>query len=141
VLAIFVELAQNIIRHGVEAGGAEAGGKQAGGKQAGGILRVTLRHDRLDFFAGNYLAAPAADRFRRHLALFDQQEKSDWRALWQVQLQEPLCPGQKGAGLGLLELARRTGTMPEWRMTDSADGRAIIFVTARLCVQKRGCNV
>lgn len=175
-LAIFVELAQNIIWHGAGSPASERPGEGPGealdesqndsapksapesapdsgsdsasdshgepdddkGGPCRAVMRISLRGNRLDYFAGNYLAAPAADRFRQHMARFDQRDKTGWRALWQGQLQKPRQAGQKGAGLGLMELARRSGTLPEWRLMSAADGRLQLFVTARLQVKRKG---
>ena len=116
-LAIFVELAQNIIRYGAAGSGKDLGSSPRA------LLQINLRGNRLDFFAGNYLAAPAADRFRQHMAQFDQLDKTGWRALWQGQMQKPRQAGQEGGGLGLMELARRSGSLPGWRLSGAADGQ------------------
>lgn len=163
-LAIFVELAQNIIWHGAGSPASEGPGEGPGevlddsqngspldsasdshdepdddrGGRCRAVLRISLRGNRLDYFAGNYLAAPAADRFRQHMARFDQRDKTGWRALWRGQLQKPRQAGQKGAGLGLMELARRSGALPEWRLMSAADGRLQLFVTAHLQVKRKG---
>jgi len=37
-----------------------------------------------------------------------------------------------------MELARRSGALPEWRLMSAADGRLQLFVTAHLQVKRKG---
>ena len=98
VFGIFVEQAQNIIRYSEER------------LALGGIGTVAIGHSNDGFIveAINPMNAENVERLKENLKDLQQMDSKDLRKAYKQRLREGPPEGSKGAGLGFIEIARKS---------------------------------
>jgi Family of unknown function (DUF6272) len=110
VFAIFVEQMQNIIRYSAES---EQPGARSASEDARlmeiryGILTIGREGDDYVVCAGNLVRQGDVARLKERLGRIKEMSKEELKALYKEKLRADPEEGSKGAGLGLMEIARR----------------------------------
>ena len=116
-LSIFVELAQNVHRYSVRPGS--------------GIVRVACNDDEVTFFASNEIDAESRDSFAERLRSLERLDARDIREA--IRTQRRGTRTKRGAGLGLLEIARLSDEGLKWKIFD-VDDRCVVELRAAIKV-------
>lgn len=104
VFAVFVELTQNIIRYA----DADAPHKAPEGPAARpGVLVIGTDREHYFVAGGNVIDRAQEPHLRAVLDQIQDLNKEQLRALHKERLRAPPDPASQGAGLGLIEIARR----------------------------------
>ena len=112
VFAIFVEQMQNILRYSAEK---EPDYPDATGLELRyGILAIGLVHDKFFVTCGNKIMQSDVSRLTQRLGELQSLDKGALRALYRQKLREPTDQMSKGAGLGFIEIARRSTEIIEF---------------------------
>lgn len=127
VFSIFVELMQNVIRYGDD--GPQQISK-AGYKPSYGMLAVTKNDDMITLISGNYIPHSQVDTMRDRIEELRNCDADELRQIYRKKLRQPTEETSKGASLGLIEIARRSKTPPEYEITDGPDGMAFFILKA-----------
>jgi len=129
VFAIFVEQMQNIIRYSAESVGQELPAPTEEGalmEMRYGILTIGREEDDYVVCAGNLVRKEDVGRLKERLERIRNMSKEDLKVLYKEQLRADPEQGSKGAGLGLMEIARRASMPIEFDFAD-IDGDHVFF--------------
>jgi hypothetical protein len=108
VFSILVEQAQNILNYSTETTPDQGdGAKIAEGKLRSGILVLSIEGCNYCVLCGNYIAAERCETLRRELTMLRDLSPEALKALYRERRKAPPPPDSIGAGLGLIEIARR----------------------------------
>ena len=127
VFSIFVELMQNVIRYGDD-------GPQYtnanGEKPSYGMLTVSKKNDELVVFSGNFISKHDAVRIASRLDDLKGRSQEELRKIYKEKLREPTEETSKGASLGLIEIARRSSSPPEYTISEGPDDTSFFTIKA-----------
>ncbi len=127
VFSIFVELMQNVIRYGDD-------GPQHvnanGEKPSYGMLTVSESNGELVVMSGNYIANEDAARISARMDELKAKSQDELRQIYKEKLRQPTEESSKGASLGLIEIARRSSSPPDYMMSDGPDGTSFFIIKA-----------
>ena len=101
VFSVFIEQVQNVMRYS-----ADRLEDTDGTDHRFGIVTFGV-HDKFFVLTGNRMLTTDAERLRAKLEEIRNLNKEDLRAYYREQLNAPQEEGDKSAGLGLIEIARR----------------------------------
>lgn len=104
VFSVFIELAQNIYRYSAER--TDAGLETDAGS---GIVVVSECEDRYTVASGNKITNTRLAVVVERLKAMDGVPTDSLRKMYREQLKAPPPPGSVGAGLGLYDIAKRSG--------------------------------
>lgn len=127
VFSVFVEQVQNIIRYSDER--LEAG---SGRPAEMGSGMVTVGRDEAHFFVvcGNIVKHDEGAALCRRLEALAAMDSAAIRSHYREKLREPVEEGDRGASIGLIEIARRSTRPIEFGMAGLGDGRAFFCLKA-----------
>jgi hypothetical protein len=129
VFAVFVEQMQNMIRYSAEKEPNSATEPPIL-EQRYGILTIGREGDDYVIHAGNLVARSDVERLRARLSQIRSMNKEQLRAQYKERLRADPEEGSKGAGLGLMEIARRASKPIEFDFTDVDDKHAFFTLKA-----------
>lgn len=135
VFAIFVEQMQNIIRYSAEKAHQESPPATEAGalkEMRYGILTIGREGDDYVVCAGNLVRQEDVERLKERLGRIRNMSKDDLKALYKEQLRADPEQGSKGAGLGLLEIARRATKPIEFDFADFDSNHAFFALKATI---------
>ena len=127
VFSIFVELMQNVIRYGDD--GPQHQNLQ-GEKPSYGMLTVSRNDGELVVMSGNYVANEDAARICSRIDELKTKTQDELRQIYKEKMRQPAEEQSKGASLGLIEIARRSSTPPDYMMSDGPDGTSFFIIKA-----------
>jgi hypothetical protein len=119
VFAVFVEQMQNMIRYSAEVPNSATEPRPV--EMRYGVLTIGREGDDYVVHAGNLVARPDVERLRERLTKIRSMNAEELRALYKERLRAGPEEGSKGAGLGLIEIARRASKPIEFDFTDVDD--------------------
>jgi len=129
VFAVFVEQMQNMIRYSAE--------RVPNSPTAPslveiryGVLTIGREGDDYVVHAGNLVERSDVERLRKRLSQIRDMNKEELRALHKEQLRADPEEGSKGAGLGFMEIARRSSKPIEFDFVDVDDKHAFFTLKA-----------
>lgn len=125
VFAVFVEQMQNMIRYSAEKIPNSAVEPPLI-EMRYGVLTIGREGDDYVVHAGNLVARSDVERLRERLGHIRKMNKEELRAVHKERLRLGPEEGSKGAGLGLMEIARRASKPIEFDFTD-VDGEHAFF--------------
>jgi len=129
VFAVFVEQMQNMIRYSAEKV-PNSVAEQPFSEMRYGVLTIGREGDDYVVHAGNLIARSDVERLRAMLSQIRDMNKEELRARYKERLRAGPEEGSKGAGLGLMEIARRASKPIEFDFTDVDDKYAFFTLKA-----------
>jgi uncharacterized protein DUF6272 len=114
VFAVFVEQMQNMIRYSAELDSIRPSDAQGATELRHGILTVGREDDGYFVQAGNLVETDDVDELRARLEQIRALDKDQLKALYKAKLRSEPDKGSKGAGVGLVEIARRSSRAIEF---------------------------
>ncbi|MCX7781774.1 MAG: SiaB family protein kinase [Negativicutes bacterium] len=103
VFSVFIEQTQNIKNYGVSCEGYPDADEIAGS----GIVTIGKTNSGYFVCSGNLIANSDVNGLQAHLELLAAQDKSALKKMYKEQLKRELSLGRRGAGLGLIDMAKR----------------------------------
>jgi hypothetical protein len=103
IFAIFVELAQNIQNHSIESEVIE--GRETGA----GIIVIREDEDSFMLSSGNNITLSAAEKLKIYCDELNQPNADELKKLYKQQLRSKRNEEATGAGLGLIDIIRKSG--------------------------------
>ena len=118
VFSIFVEQMQNVLHYSAE----KAGGDPRGDLSHG--ILVVGRLDSGEFYisTGNYVHKDDTERIVALLDKMKDMDKAELKAFYKEERRRERREGSKGAGLGMIETARKATRPLEYTLSPSDDG-------------------
>jgi len=127
VFSLFVEMMQNIIRYGDEGHPLPAG---EGHHSGYGMLAVSREDEDICIVGGNYISPERAKEISQKLDALAASTQDELRQIFMKTLRQPKEHDSKGAGLGLIEMMRRSNSPPQYRMDHADDGSVFFMIKA-----------
>lgn len=120
IFAIFVELAQNIQNHSMES-------EVIDGLETGTGI-IVIREDENSFIltSGNNISKAAAEKLKQYCDALNKPSADELKKLYKQQLRSKRSKDAKGAGLGLLEIIRKSGNPLKYEI-QSVDEKTQFF--------------
>ncbi len=103
VFSIFVEQVQNVIRYS-----AEKETKDDVAELRYGVLTVGRQDNKVFVTCGNVIRNEDRERLKKNLTNIQKMNKDELKKLWKDTLRGKIPDGSKGAGVGFIDIARRT---------------------------------
>lgn len=124
VFSVFVEQVQNVIHYAADS----LGGDFALGEAAvrSGTVAIGVEGERYYVVCENRVANGIVPSIREQLARLRNMDKGELRQLFREKVREEPAPSSKGAGLGFIEIARRSSEPIEYSFVP-ADGDQSLF--------------
>lgn len=129
VFAVFVEQMQNMIRYSAERV-PNSPTTPSVVEIRYGVLTIGREGDDYVIHAGNLVERSDVERLRKRLSQIRDMNKEELRALHKEQLRADPEEGSKGAGLGFMEIARRSSKPIEFDFIDVDDKHAFFTLKA-----------
>lgn len=127
VFSIFVELMQNVIRYGDDGPQSLVNPES---KPSYGMLTVSKNGDNLVVMSGNYISNEDAEKMCDRIDQLRNCSADELRKIYKDKLRQPTEETSKGASLGLIEIARRSATPPEYHLSEGPDGTSFFIIKA-----------
>lgn len=123
VFSVYIELTQNI-RH-------YAAGRGYSDLESSATVVVARDEDgRYLVLAGNLIEQPDGEALLRRIDALGAMDKAELKAAYKTQLRAPRENASSGAGLGLIEIARRSAAPLRATLSPAAGGRAFFSLCA-----------
>lgn len=126
VFAVFVEQMQNVIRYSVE----ESTSTDDVDALRFGILTVGRAPEGYVIMSGNLIDSNDIDRVSGHVEQLRGMEKPELKVMYKEKLREGPDEHSKGAGIGLIEIARRATYPLEFDVHRYDDNRSFFALKA-----------
>ncbi len=128
VFAIFVEQMQNIVRYSAEW---ESEGTEGDRTEIRyGVLAIGMEDAKFFVSCGNKIHNSDGDRLRNRLGELQTMDKKTIKSLYKEKLRGPTEATSKGAGLGFIEIARRSTEIIDFSFMELDDKFAFFSLKA-----------
>ena len=127
VFSIFVEQMQNVVNYSAEA---TQGSAEEEGDLRNGMVVVGKKGERFYVISGNYIAREDAKRIAGILDRLRAMGREELKAYYKEQRRREPEAGSKGAGLGLIETARKASEPLTYELADVDDRHAFLSINA-----------
>jgi hypothetical protein len=127
VFAVFVEQMQNVINYSAER---VAGPPETEGEMREGVVVVGRRGENCFVLVGNYVDQEEALRLAEQVKVLQGMDKEQMKAYYKEQRRKGPPVGSKGAGLGIIETARKASRPLELELKDTGQGRVFFTIKA-----------
>lgn len=127
VFSIFVEQMQNVVNYSAEK---VPDVTEAERDLRSGMVVVGKKDDRFYVISGNYITRDDAARLAAILDRLRGMDKEELKAFYKEQRRREPDAGSKGAGLGLIDTARKASEPLSYQMADVDDRYAFLSINA-----------
>ena len=103
VFSIFIEVAQNILHHSAEK--VTLGDRQ---ERGAGIIMVSETEEEFEIVSGNLITNSSAKAIEESCNIVNSLDKEGLKKAFLEKINLPVDENQKGAGLGLIDIARKS---------------------------------
>jgi hypothetical protein len=126
VFHVMVECLQNISKHADEIPGYE---NAFAGR---GIFLVAKSDDEYSVTTGNMIENPRVDEMRKMLEHINSLDKDELNELYKKQMKEGRLSDKGGAGLGFIDIARKTGRKLSYEFLQMDDKTSFFLLTSSI---------
>jgi hypothetical protein len=124
IVAVMIEMLQNICYHGVD--------KTEASKETPGLILICEDDSKYAMITGNYIANDKIERFLKHVDEINGLNEEGLNNLFnQVILKENKI-GERGAGLGLIDLRFKTKNKIETNILKRSDTRSFLIIKSHI---------
>lgn len=127
---IFVECAQNLYRH---ISPAEAVGEQFGSSKVGAIL-LTKNGSGCRITTGNFIPKDKSSELQELIGKINALDQEQLRALYRDTVSNKVFSDKGGAGLGMIDMARKSRHKLECQFISIKDTPELVFFSFDVCV-------
>jgi len=106
IFSIYVELFENIMRYGVDCFCADIRMERC--RYPYGIITVGVNNDQFTIQSGNIIAVEQSSKLKKKLDLLKTMDPQVIRDYYREKRKQKCCESIKGAGLGLIEIFRKS---------------------------------
>jgi len=127
IFAVFVELSQNIMHYSAERVINPRDGKDVGV----GIILFKEYDDTFMLTSGNQLKNSSRDRVVEKIQRINELNQEQLKELYKEQRRKPQEDESKGAGLGLIEIARKSSENINYKITEIDDENSFFVMNVK----------
>ena len=124
VFSVMVECLQNISKHGDAMSDEE--------EERRGIVMVSKGDDSYNIITGNIINNEKIAGLRESLELVNSLDKKGLSNLYKTQIKEGTLSEKGGAGLGLIDIAKRTGSVMHYNFKEINDEVSFFVLTSTI---------
>jgi hypothetical protein len=128
VFAIFVEEMQNIIRYSAEREPVNEYDENTDLRY--GVLNIGMEQQKFYVKCGNMVMKDDVDRLSQKLRDLQRLDEAAIKRLYKDKLREPVEATSKGAGVGFIEIARRSSEIIDFDFLDVDDSHSFFCLKA-----------
>jgi len=128
IFAIFVEQMQNVIRYSAECEPPDA--EDSENELRYGILNIGTEDGKFFVTCGNKILQKDVERLSGRLGDLQEMSPEDLKALYKKKLRSPTEETSKGAGVGFIEIARRSSEIIDFGFLDIDEDHAFFALKA-----------
>ena len=126
IFSIFIELAQNIMKYSAEK-------EPVNGKNIGvGIILLTEGESYYNVYSGNLIENENVFPITNKLDLINAANESELKNMYKEQSKKPLLPGPKGAGLGFIEIARKSTNQIKYQIKPINEQFSFLIIIVKI---------
>ncbi len=129
VFAIFVEMTQNILHYSAETETIAVGDGRAAGV---GVVVVSETETDYSVSAGNMITNEQVEHLRSQCERIHGSDEVQLKQYYDERIKSHTLEGSKGAGLGLLDIARKSDYPLEYGIQNIDDQHSFFVMTARI---------
>ncbi len=130
IFAVFVEMAQNILHYSAEKDWLPHVGKEVGI----GIIVISEQEEMYTISSGNAVTKADAEHLEAQCRYLNSLSKEELKKLYQERRKQSPPTGSKGAGLGLIDMARKSDKPFEFSLQPLTDD--LLFFTLNVSIYK-----
>lgn len=128
IYAIFIELAQNLQNHSAERNSNDSH------TEGEGIIIIRENDAYYNIESGNLIEKDKIEQFSQYIEHLNQLDEPMLRKLYKLKLREARNKGKRGAGIGLIEMIRKSGNPLGYEMKEFNEQYQ--FLTIMVCIAK-----
>lgn len=113
IFPVFIEMAQNIAKYSAE----RSQSKETKTDVGAGIIVVIERTNNYTIISGNLVANHSIPRIVEHCRKINLMNNEELRLFYKKQIRSDRKKGEEGAGLGLIEIVRKSGNPVTCKVT------------------------
>jgi hypothetical protein len=126
IFAVFIELAQNIMRYSEER-------EVIGGKSYGiGVITFTEDPQFFNIYSGNIISKTKAPNLSSQIQLINSLNDEEIKNMYNEQIRKPIDDNKMGAGLGLLEIARKSIGRIDFQIENVDESYAFLVLSVKI---------
>jgi len=128
LFSIFIEMAQNIAIYSAERVHLD----DRHGDVGAGIIVVTEENKNYTITSGNLVKKEAISKIIEHCQKINRMEKEELRKFYKAQIKSSRERGKKGAGVGLIDIARKSGNVIRYVITRVDDINSFLVLSVKI---------
>jgi hypothetical protein len=128
MFSIFVEMAQNISFYSAERVQLNSRQKVVGA----GIIVVTEKDNVYTVTSGNLVEKTTIPKVIEHCQSINRMDKKELRQFFKEKMKSSREKGKRGAGLGLIDIARRSGHPISYGVTPVDENRSFLVLSVKI---------
>ncbi len=133
VFAIFIEMTQNILHYSAETEAVPFGDNGVAHPVGVGVVVVSESADDYSVSAGNVVTSDQVAHLREQCERIHGSDTGQLKQYYDARIKAAhSLAGSKGAGLGLIDIARKADFPLDYEIRSIANGRAFFVLTARI---------
>lgn len=127
IFSVFVELAQNIMHYSEEKEFSLREGKDVGV----GIIIFSENDDYFYITSGNLINSERGKKVVEKINKVNQMSDDELKEYYKEQRRKPQPDGSKGAGLGFIDIARKSNQKIEYELKNTDNGDSFLVLTVK----------
>ena len=136
LFSIFIEMAQNIAIYSAERVFLDDHHEDVGA----GIIVVTEENKNYTITSGNLVKNKAISKIIGHCQRINRMEKGELRKFYKAQIKSSRQRGKKGAGVGLIDIARKSGNAIRYGVTQVDDINSFLVLSVKIHKDQEDSN-
>ena len=128
LFSIFIEMAQNIAIYSAERVHLD----DRHGDVGAGIIVVTEENKNYTITSGNLVKKEAISKIIEHCQKINGMEKEELRKFYKAQIKSSRERGKKGAGVGLIDIARKSGNAIRYGVIQVDDINSFLVLSVKI---------
>lgn len=136
LFSIFIEMAQNIAIYSAERVYLD----NRHGDVGAGIIVVTEENKNYTITSGNLVKNKSISKIIEHCQRINRMEKGELRQFYKAQIKSSRVRGKKGAGVGLIDIARKSGNPIRYGVTQVDDINSFLVLSVKIHKHQEDSN-
>jgi hypothetical protein len=136
LFSIFIEMAQNIAIYSAERVYLD----DRHGDVGAGIIVVTEENHNYTITSGNLVKENSISKIIEHCQRINRMEKGELRQFYKAQIKSSRRRGKKGAGVGLIDIARKSGNAIRYGVTQVDDINSFLVLSVKIHKDQEDSN-
>jgi len=130
VFSIFIEMAQNIAHYSLER--VQLNGKKGNANVGAGIIVVTRTDKIYSVTSGNLASKSSIDNITQKCDTINRMDREALKQLYKQQIKASRMSGKLGAGVGLIDIVRKSGSPIQYQVTPVDNQNSFLVLSVKI---------